>query len=523
MATKVVGIDFGSRSVKLCESAASLRTTDLVGYDYEDLGLAPDQRPDHEMLAAAAKKLLERKGLLGETIMCSPPSHMVSFLELTLPFGSAKKIESVLPYEVDDRIPLDIEDVVFDYHIMGQEEEQTRCMVAYAKKEELASFIGALNAEEIDPREIGFGPLLLGATPSLSDATDQLRLIIDLGHHTTHVALFKGTDIAYARDIPVGMSDLISSYMESFQVNAEDASKGLFQEGSLLSNKTNERDQAVQKSCEEGFRPLLRELKRTWLSMAQSQGRTPDEIHLVGGGSMLNGIEEALTNAFRQPVKILAPFNSRNAEAQAQDNIQLFGKAAALTNLKGVSKTGRINLRQGDFAYTGDFSQIRGRLISTSLGILVCLILLALLGVAKKRVLEARNVQLKREVASIAKEVLGIETTEVSSLTKALEEDFSADFSAIPPRSATDLLHDISTQLDTNLKIDIDRIELNLERKSLVLRGKTPQPSDVEALTDAIEKMSCFRDVQQERVEAAGENTRFRLSATANCDEGGST
>ena len=108
-------------------------------------------------------------------------------------------------------------------------------------------------------------------------------------------------------------------------------------------------------------------------------------------------------------------------------------------------------------------------------------------------------------------------------LTQALEEDFEADFSAIPTRSATELLHDISTQLPASLKVDIDRIEINLERRSLVLRGKSPKPSDVEDLTEALEKMKCFREVQQERVEAAGEeSTRFRLSATASCQEGGS-
>ena len=53
--------------------------------------------------------------------------------------------------------------------------------------------------------------------------------------------------------------------------------------------------------------------------------------------------------------------------------------------LKGNPKFGgRINLRQKEFAYTGDFSQIRGRLITTSLGVITCLILLATLGIAKK-------------------------------------------------------------------------------------------------------------------------------------------
>ena len=101
MATKVVGLDFGSRSVKLCESAATLRATDIVGYDYEELTLEPEQRPAYDQLAEAAQRLLIRKGLMDETILCSPPAHIVSFLELTLPFDSSNKsrtLSSIFPY-----------------------------------------------------------------------------------------------------------------------------------------------------------------------------------------------------------------------------------------------------------------------------------------------------------------------------------------------------------------------------------------------------------------------------------------
>ncbi|MGB0646518.1 MAG: hypothetical protein ACPGQS_05040, partial [Bradymonadia bacterium] len=303
-----------------------------------------------------------------------------------------------------------------------------------------------------------------------------------------------------------------------------DAFKVMAEEGSLGHQATSDRSAAVQTACNTGFAPLLRELKRTWLSLSNKGIPIPQQILLVGGGSLLRGVPDVVSSALGRPVRTFSPFEARSNSATSSDELRLFAKAAALTNVKGNPKFGgRINLRQKEFAYTGDFSQIRGRLITTSLGVIACLILLATLGIAKKKVLEARHAQLQREVAKISKEVLGVETTEVSMLTQALEEDFEADFSAIPTRSATELLHDISTQLPASLKVDIDRIEINLERRSLVLRGKSPKPSDVEDLTEALEKMKCFREVQQERVEAAGEeSTRFRLSATASCQEGGS-
>lgn len=526
MATKVIGLDFGSRSVKLCESSATLRTTELVGFDVELLDLAPDQRPSMALLADAAHTLLSRRGLLSETILCTPPSFMVSFVELEFPFASTKKIDAVLTFELDDRIPLDVEDIVFDYRVIQQSEAHTRCLVAFAKRTELGSFLEALLAVGIDPKEVGFGPLLLGAMPALAQVvpSEESIMIIDLGHHTTHVIVIADSGMAFARDIPIGCSGLQHSVAKSFELNDADAFKVMVEEGALDHQGMTDRERAVHQACTQGFSPLLRELKRTWISLANRELGLPARILLVGGGSLTTGIAPTIEASLKRPVVLYTPFEYRAGVVSEKPELRLFAKAAALTNLKGSAKFGgRINLRQNEFAYTGDFSQIRGRLITTSFGVILCLILLAMLGIAKKRVLEAKYTELQREVATISKSVLGVETTEVSALTQALEEDFEADFSAIPPRSVTELLHDISTQLALSLIIDIDRIEINLERKSLVLRGKAPKPSDVEDLTEALEKMKCFRDVQQERVEAAGEeSTRFRLSATASCQEGGS-
>ena len=173
--------------------------------------------------------------------------------------------------------------------------------------------------------------------------------------------------------------------------------------------------------------PLLRELKRTWLSLSSRKTGLPSKILLVGGGSLISGIDSVIESAFKRPVVLLTPFEARTNTRSTNSELRLYAKAAALTNLKGTAKLGgRINLRQSEFAYTGDFSQIRGRLITTSFGVILCLILLAMLGIAKKRVLEAKHSQLQREVASISKSVLGEETNEVSALTKALEEDFEA-------------------------------------------------------------------------------------------------
>ena len=464
-----------------------------------------------------------KRGLTEEAIYCSAPSYLVASLRLTLPFDNRKKIEAVLPFEIDDRLPIDVEDIIYDYLITDSAEDSSQILVSYARKADLSQFLSALNEVDIDPKEINFGPLLLSHITKEFDEQAGAQLVVDLGHHHTQVALVVEDKVRQSRDIGLGMSLIVREYMETLQLNDVDALEGITQEGTLYIRSETDREQVVAACCRRGIKPLIRELKRTLLSLVQNERVEVGQIILVGGGSRLGGIDTFLAESLEVPCMIHHGVSFKGQSPVPASESVLYCKAASLTDLKYSSKNGRLNLRQGELAYTGDFSRVQGQIIGTSLAVMVCLILLALLGVAKKQALEARNAQLKREVAKLSMDILGKENTEISALTQALEEDFTADFSAIPPRSVTELLYEISDKLDPELVIDVDRLEINLERKSLVMQGKTPKPSDVETLTDTLEKMSCFRDVQQERVEAAGENTRFRISATATCVQGGSS
>ena len=44
-----------------------------------------------------------------------------------------QKIESILAFELDDRIPIDIEEVVYDYRVIKQLEGSIKCLVAFAR------------------------------------------------------------------------------------------------------------------------------------------------------------------------------------------------------------------------------------------------------------------------------------------------------------------------------------------------------------------------------------------------------
>src|SRR5260370_40165755 len=88
---------------------------------------------------------------------------MVATHLVTLPFTDPKRIEQVLPAEVEGAIPFDLADVVWDHAILGQAAGKTDVLVGIVKKSVLREHLDALAAAGIEPRGVTRSPLRLSA------------------------------------------------------------------------------------------------------------------------------------------------------------------------------------------------------------------------------------------------------------------------------------------------------------------------------------------------------------------------
>ena len=142
MATKFCWFDLGTHTIKVCEVVTTLRNFELVGFDFEVVDNPLDEQPSFDQLASAAHTLLERRGLLNDTIMCSLPPGVSATVQVDLPFApTEEKIEGVLPGELDELIALEVEDVIYDYQIIEKRENGVTLLCAYARRDDLSELL----------------------------------------------------------------------------------------------------------------------------------------------------------------------------------------------------------------------------------------------------------------------------------------------------------------------------------------------------------------------------------------------
>ena len=105
-----------------------------------------------------------REGLASMTGEVTPylavAGDQLSVRVLELPFSDPRKIDQVVGYELEGQIVNAIEDVVFDHLVAADKPEGTTILAAAAKREDLAAFIAAAEAQGIHPRSLFAAPVI---------------------------------------------------------------------------------------------------------------------------------------------------------------------------------------------------------------------------------------------------------------------------------------------------------------------------------------------------------------------------
>ena len=117
-----LAVDFGAGSVKLAEfevnEAGGLL---LKQYGIEHLGADGAQESSRPaVILKALQKLVEEKGIKAKTVNVCAPGFQVFSKFVKLPPVESSKVEEIIKYEAQQNVPFPLEEVVWDYQIMGK-------------------------------------------------------------------------------------------------------------------------------------------------------------------------------------------------------------------------------------------------------------------------------------------------------------------------------------------------------------------------------------------------------------------
>lgn len=517
------GVDVGARSIRAMVVRTGLKKGFVVERAVEQpLVQDPSGATPREEVVSALKSLMARLPAGLDAIHAAMPGDQVVTRVVDLPDAAARRIDQVLPFELEGNIALEIAESVVDYQPVGPPDRTTRklrVLAAVVPRARIAERLALYAEGGLDPRELGGSALVLAElAPWIPPAPEGLAtMVVDLGHDRTDVAIFRAAGVELCRTLSRAGRHLTTALQRDLALTharAEEAKAavGLGQRPDLGPEHAAT-VQRVGACLRTAVDPLVRDLRQTLGAYRASTGASVGQVILAGGGARLAGLADHLARELEVPATVFA-FPEVAGAPQGEDG-PAWAKALALA-LRGGSRAKRIDFRKGAFAPKSDTRSARGVLIGSVAWVAVLAFAWGFSAFAHYSVLESEGESQVEQLRTLSKQLVGEEIDDFVR-AKALVKGASGGGDPTPQLDAFGVLDELSRRVPREMTHDLDDLDVRPDR--VTMRGQVTSLTDVDTLYTALTEVDCFPQIEKGRTTRTvdGSRQKYTFEITVRC------
>ncbi|NCN95666.1 MAG: pilus assembly protein PilM [Bdellovibrionales bacterium] len=445
---------------------------------------------------------------------------------LTFPFRERHKILKIVPFELEDDIPLTFADSIFEAKVIRYKRKITEVLALATLKENVQESIdlirdGSCSASILSGQSLALSNLLEKwyiPPPEVVDAgglnephgndEEQIlaerpgEILIDLGHSGSRVLFYEEGRLIAIRNLDWGGQNVIQGLASKYSLNPVQARKEMEKKAFILLDKENaQKDQIVfSEAIESSMAPLVNQLRLALFEVQSQFHLTWVRAHILGGPAQIKGLSPFLTRKLEIPFNLFHHFQLLNdLRFDADPRIEMVSGTALGLALEGLRKPRNpaINFLKGEFAIKSkSLEQLWEKWAYTaqlSLVALVAFFIYASLRVSfmEEAIVEAESV-LKKQAQSIAnkrgseaspsklRRFLSQHQKEVRALDQAKK--------LIHMKTPLDIVNQLSQELPANAKLEVKN--LFIDEDFLEVHGDVQSSSQVSKIQMALKTMS---------------------------------
>jgi type IV pilus assembly protein PilM len=318
MAKNIVGVDISNWGVRAVEvrDAASAKPT-VLRYSSIRLPEGAVQRGEVvevSTVATALRQLWSTGGFTSKDVVLGIGNHRVLARDLSVPKMSMQRIRESLPFQVQEMLPVAVEDALLDFYPVSESHTDQGPMVngllVAAVKESVVTNVRAVEQAGLNPVDVDLIPFALTRVMLRGPATRGVVAIIDIGANTSTVVIAKDGVPQFVRIIAAGGADVTSAIrlegsLTDEQAEAAKRALGLTTVGVALEHRPIV--EVIYRVAGE----LVNSIRNTLNYFAGARPQEPvSQIVLTGGGAKLSGFAQALQDSTRIPITVGDPFST---------------------------------------------------------------------------------------------------------------------------------------------------------------------------------------------------------------------
>lgn len=355
---RILTLDIGASKIVLAEfSLKNARMPELLRYGIGDLGMELDSDTDvTAYVVSTVRDLMREHGIKPAPLVMTLSGQAVFPRYVKLPPVSKDKIEQMIQYEAEQNVPFPINEVVWDYQLVGDAADgEQHVMLVAVKTENVREMTDCVLASGLEPEIVDAAPMALYNTvrfnyPDLTGCT----MILDIGARSTNL-VFIEEDRIFSRSIPVAGNTITQELAKSFQLSFREA-EALKREhafvalGGVYSAGENEIDERVSKTVRNVVTRLHAEVNRSInFYRSQQNGSPPDRVLLTGGSSVIPHMDTFFREKLKVDVDYLNPFinvavSERIDTEESATSLFLLGEVVGLALRRAMTCPVEINL-----------------------------------------------------------------------------------------------------------------------------------------------------------------------------------
>lgn len=520
------GVDVGARSIRAIVVRTGLKKAFTVEHASEQpLTQDPSGATPREEVVAALSAVMARLPSGLDSVYAALPGDQVVTRVVDLPDAAARRIDQVLPFELEGNIALEIAECLVDHQPVGAPDRSThklRVLAAVVPRSRVAERLALYAEGGLDPRELAEGALALAElSPYVPPPPEGMATaIVDVGHDRTDVAVFAGTTVQACRTLSRAGRHLTAALQRELSLSAaraEDAKATVgLERRPDLGPEHAATVQRVGNCLRTAIDPLVRDLRQTLGAYRATAGVPVGQIVLGGAGSRLRGLAEHLATELGVPVSSFA-FPAVAGAPANEDEGPCFAKALALA-LRGASRTKRIDFRRGAFAPKSDTRSARGVMVGSVAWVGVLALAWGFSAFAHYSVLTAEGESQGEQLRTLSKQLLGEEIDDFVR-AKALVKGTGGDSDPTPQLDAFGVLDELSRRVPREMTHDLDDLDVRPDR--VTMRGQVTSLTDVDSLYTALTEVECFPQIEKGRTTRTpdGSRQKYTFEITLRCPD----
>lgn len=316
-----VGVDIGTRTITVAEvkqSGGQTQITNFGGVELPVDAVREGEILDVAVVAEQLKELFKTAKVRSKKVWLGVANQRVVVRQIDLPWMDEEELRNSLRYQVQEHIPIPVEEAELDAHIVEEFVAESgarmqRLLLVAGHRDMVSSHVEAASRAGLKPVGVDLNPFaVLRVTGDDVLAGDGNQVLVDIGAGVTNVIVHERGVPTFVRILVMGGDSITESLAAGLGIPREEAEA--MKRGMVLGAGDDVADRILTDQAEAFIDEIRSSLD---YYQAQTGASRLSGLVLSGGGALLTGLADRLAEVVRLPVEVGNPF----ARLQAKETV----------------------------------------------------------------------------------------------------------------------------------------------------------------------------------------------------------